>query len=69
MHDWKKMKKFQILIPVYNDWPSVLKLLDNIDSEIEKLDGEFSILIVNDGSTEKIPEVKKFKKISSQLKL
>ncbi len=63
------MKKFQILIPVYNDWPSVLKLLDNIDSEIEKLDGEFSILIVNDGSTEKIPEVKKIQKNIKSIKI
>ena len=53
------MKKFKILIPVYNDWESVLKLLDNIDTEIQELDGEFSIFIVNDGSTEKMKEVKK----------
>jgi len=60
------MKKFYILIPVYNDWPSVFKLLDNIDSEIEKLNGKFSILIVNDGSTEKIPETKRsYKNIES----
>ena len=48
------MKKFKILIPVYNDWPSVFQLLKNIDNEVEKLNSEFSILIVNDGSTEKM---------------
>ena len=48
------MKKFKILIPVYNDWPSVFQLLKNIDNEVEKLNGEFSVLIVNDGSTEKM---------------
>ena len=60
------MKKFKILIPVYNDWQSVFKLLDNIDNEIQKLNGEFSILIVNDGSTEKMEQVKKnYKNIKS----
>ena len=29
--------KFKILIPVYNDWQSVLRLLDNINSNLEKL--------------------------------
>ncbi len=46
------MKKFKILIPCYNDWPSILKLLEKIDIEISNLDGSFSVLIVNDGSNE-----------------
>ena len=29
------MTKFKILIPCYNDWPSALRLLENIDKEIE----------------------------------
>ncbi len=36
------MKKFIILIPVYNDWKSVFKLLDKIDIEIAQLELEFS---------------------------
>ena len=34
------MKKYIILIPVYNDWQSVFKLIDNIDLQIynEKVD-------------------------------
>ena len=60
------MKKFKILIPVYNDWPSVFQLLKNIDTEVEKLNGEFSILIVNDGSTEKIEkDERSYKNIKS----
>ncbi len=51
------MKKIIILIPVYNDWQSVFKLLENINSEIESLDYEFSVIIVNDGSTENKPEL------------
>ena len=48
----KEMKKFIILIPVYNDWKSVFKLLENIDLQITKWDAEVSVLIVNDASTE-----------------
>jgi len=46
------MKKFIILIPVYNDWKSVFKLLENIDDQIKDWDAEVSVLIVNDASTE-----------------
>ena len=46
------MKKIRILIPVYNDWQSVFKLLENINLEISTLEGDFSVTIVNDASTE-----------------
>jgi len=60
------MKKFKILMPCYNDWLSIFKLLDNIDQEILELNGEFSVLIVNDGSNEKMPESKRvYKNIKS----
>ena len=48
------MKNFKILIPCYNDWPSVLKQLDTLDSEINQIEGNFSALIVNDGSNENL---------------
>ena len=32
--------KFKILIPVYNDWQSLTKLLNNIDNEIEFVTGD-----------------------------
>jgi hypothetical protein len=50
------MKKIKILIPVYNDWQSVFKLIKNINSEISTLDAEFSVIIINDASTEDKPE-------------
>ena len=50
------MNKVKILIPVYNDWQSVFRLLENINSEVSKLEGEFSVIIVNDVSTENKPE-------------
>ena len=51
------MKKFIILIPIYNDWKSVFKLLEKINSEVSNLEHEFSIIIVNDASTESKPEL------------
>ena len=49
------MGKIKILIPVYNDWQSVFKLLENINSEVSKLNNKFSVIIVNDSSTEDRP--------------
>ena len=47
--------KIVILIPVFNDWQSVYKLLENINSEVSSLGQEFSVIIVNDASTEANP--------------
>ena len=46
------MKKFVILIPLYNDWKSAAKLLNEIDLQIELWEAEVSIVIVNDASIE-----------------
>ena len=46
------MNKIKILIPIYNDWKSAFKLLENINTEVLTLDCEFSVIIVNDASTE-----------------
>ena len=48
--------KNKILIPVYNDWQSLSKLLENINLEVSNLDHEFSVIIVNDASNENRPE-------------
>jgi len=48
--------KIIILIPVYNDWQSLFKLLQNINSEVDGLNKEFSIFVVNDASTENKPQ-------------
>ena len=47
--------KTKILIPIYNDWQSAFKLLENIDLQLDDLDAEVSVLIINDASTEKKP--------------
>ena len=60
------MKKFKILIPLYNDWKSVSKLLNEIDSQTNNWDAEVSVIIVNDASTEKRSGLESnFKKIKS----
>ena len=60
------MKKFIILIPLYNDWKSVSRLLGEIDLQINNWGAEVSVIIVNDASTEKRTDLdSNFKKIKS----
>ena len=47
------MKKYIILTPLYNDWKSVSKLLNEIDLQVNNWNAEVSVIIVNDASTEK----------------
>ena len=49
------MKKTKILIPVYNDWQSVFKLLEEINGQLEGWDADISVIIINDASTEQRP--------------
>ena len=44
--------KIIILVPIYNDWKSVSKLIEEINSKISGLNCIFSIIIVNDASSE-----------------
>ena len=46
------MKKFIILIPLLNDWKSVSKLLNEINSQVINWNADVSVIIVNDASTE-----------------
>ena len=60
------MIKIKILIPVYNDWRSVFKLLENINVIVSTLEGDFSVIIVNDASTEAKPKLSTdFEKLKS----
>ena len=53
------MKKIKILISIYNDWESLIKLLDEINKIISNIKNtEFDCMIVNDASTIKSPEIK-----------
>ena len=44
--------KIKILIPLYNDWQSVNQLIKKIDDIIADVQHQFSIIIINDCSTE-----------------
>ena len=60
------MKKIIFLMPVYNDWESLNKLLKEIDLIIDQIDNfEFSSIIINDCSTTKVPEIFKPKNFSN----
>ena len=58
--------KIKILVPIFNDWQSASKLLDEIDNNISDLDHEISVIIVNDASThDRQEEQKDFKNLHS----
>ena len=58
--------KIVILIPVFNDFKSASKLIEEIDINISELKLEFSVLVVNDASTEeKILDTKNLNNIKS----
>ena len=58
--------KIKILIPVYNDWQSVFKLLDEINGLSISPDFQISVIIINDASNhDRINEEKVFENIQS----
>ena len=60
------MKKIIFLLPVYNDWESLIKVLNEINSVIENIKKfEFKCIIVNDCSLMKKPEIIKPRNFSS----
>ena len=46
----------KILIPIYNDWQSVFKLVDEINNLTISKDFQISIIIVNDASNHDRPK-------------
>ena len=44
--------KIIILVPIYNDWQSASKLIEEINSNIVGLECQFSVIIVNDASSD-----------------
>jgi len=58
------MKKYVILIPVFNDWESVFQLIDKIDLQCNN--ESIDVLIINDASTDTFQNnKKKYLKINS----
>ncbi len=48
--------KIKILVPVYNDWQSLYKLIDEINNLSLSPEFQLSMIIVNDASNHDIPE-------------
>ena len=60
------MKKIVILMPVYNDWESLLKLLKEINLVIQEIKNySFSGIIINDFSTVNKPNIVKPQNLKS----
>ena len=60
------MRKIIILIPVYNDWDSLIKLMDEINENIKHYKSiNFECLVVNDASTLNQPKFIKPNNIKS----
>ncbi len=60
------MKKIIILMPVYNDWESLNKLMVEINQVIQNLAGySFECIVINDCSTVVRPKMKKPKSLVS----
>ena len=60
------MKRILILIPVFNDWESLKKLISEIDSNIDNTkEAVFDCLVINDASTINQPEIVKPKNFKS----
>ena len=60
------MKKIIILLPVYNDWESLTKVLEEINSVIKDIQKyKFECIIVNDSSTIEKPKIIKPKSFNS----
>jgi len=50
------MKKYIILIPIYNDREALTKLIDDINTETKGLGSEVSIIVINDSSSQQISD-------------
>ena len=60
------MKKIIILIPVFNDWDSLKKLVFEIDQNIKSVENfSFDCLVINDASTTEKPKLTRPKKLKS----
>ena len=45
------MKKFTFLLPLYNDWENLKILIEKIETQLQKLDDQFDVMVLNDSST------------------
>jgi len=55
------MKKVYIILPTYNDWKSLHKVLNILDLSLKKQKKEIYIIVVNDGSSNNFEQTRRFK--------
>ena len=66
MYDRYEMKKILILIPVFNDWESLKRLLLEINENVSNLQKmHFECLVINDSSTIDQPNLSRPSNIKS----
>ena len=55
------MKKVYIILPTYNDWKSLHKVLKILDLSLKKQKKEIYVIVVNDCSSGKFNQARRFK--------
>ena len=51
--------KIKILIPVYNDWKSLFKVIHEINNLYLNKEFKISVIIINDASNHDLPDLEK----------
>ena len=63
------MSNFTIILPVYNDWRSLNVLINRIENSLKNTKNIYKILLINDCSTEKNPNILNYKKFFKEIKI
>ena len=58
------MNKYIFLLPLYNDWESFVLIIEKINAQLKILNKHAEILVVNDNSPKKPPELRKHSNIN-----
>ncbi|HEY7751409.1 MAG TPA: glycosyltransferase family 2 protein, partial [Ignavibacteriaceae bacterium] len=62
-------KKISIVVPLYNEEESIQPLCNEIKKSLQKIDAEFEVLLVDDGSTDSsLKKIKEFNKADHRFK-
>jgi polyisoprenyl-phosphate glycosyltransferase len=62
------MEKHCIIMPLYNDWPSAAILISNIDQVVSRWNSRITIVIVDDGSQESMPDANELTRACTHIK-
>jgi hypothetical protein len=62
---WNGSSATVVLVPVYNDWASLAKLLPELDRVLRAHDREADVLVVDDGSTSEPDQLRELRPLSA----